>query len=65
MTCHVCESISASRTRSFTMGDGVTHQVPDMWLVGAVRGDRTLGQALAFWAEQCELAEQWEREQSA
>jgi hypothetical protein len=35
--------------------EGVTYRIPDMWIVGATHGGRTIREALALWHEQAQL----------
>lgn len=42
--------------------DGQTYRIPDIWLVGATRGGRTIDEAVAVWHEQAQLEAQWNRE---
>ena len=41
--------------------EGLTHYIPDMWFAGFCRGTRTIFNAIAWWAYQCDLAGQRER----
>jgi len=54
--CGCCEGFKAEKRGRVTsfMLDGVTHFLPEMWLVGASR-NMTHQDALMFWAEQCEM----------
>lgn len=71
-TCPSCswmKNDKRSRPVAFTLGDGITHYAPDMWLAG--RSSRIAGsaveshrEALHQWAEQCDLHARYEAQKA-
>jgi hypothetical protein len=72
--CPQCDNANYPRPTRFTLGDGITHTAPDIWLAGrswCIERETSCGPieahrvALHQWAEQCELSAMFEAQQEA
>lgn len=73
-SCSWMKNDKRARVTSFTLGDGITHYAPDMWLAGRTTALRLEGItnhmeaariAIGQWADQCDMQQQHEAQRAA